>query len=506
METLELEVAELEKQAANIVACSELHDKLAFVAPPLNFKEQRVAKRLDQVPGLVLAHGLGTGKTRTSIQMANRLKMPTDVVVPAALQDNYKKEMTKWLGGQPGNINVQSQQRVGRNGLNPNNNGLLIVDEAHRARDAGSKLLSALQQSQAKKRLLLTATPVYNHPADLAPLVNLAANKPVLPEDRTAFSEKYVKNEEIAPSLLGSLMGISPGTQQKLTPDPTLVNAIDKYVDYDPGRGAEGFPSSKEEVVKVPMVSNQQNIYDSIMNKAPMWVRWKVKAGLPPNRQELQPLQAFLTGARQVSNSTYDFIKNRTLAESPKVNSAIGYLKNEIAKNPRYKAVVYSNYLGSGLAPYKAQLERAKIPYGEFSGDIAPNIRNQMVRDYNANKLKALLISSAGAEGLDLKGTRLLQIMEPHFNREKEKQIIGRAIRYQSHAALPAEEQNVLVQRYLAEPKASWLSKLFGGGETGRGADEYISDIADRKDQLNKQLMQLIAERQNKNYGPAPGA
>ncbi len=67
--------------------------------PPLNDKEQRVYNKLQHVPGLVLAHGLGTGKTRTSIQVANHLNQPTDVVVPAALQANYKKEMDKWLGG-----------------------------------------------------------------------------------------------------------------------------------------------------------------------------------------------------------------------------------------------------------------------------------------------------------------------------------------------------------------------------------------------------------------------
>jgi SNF2 family DNA or RNA helicase len=467
-------------------------------APELNPKEQRVVNRLQNVPGLVIAHGLGTGKTRTSIQVANQMQQPTNVVVPASLQDNYKKELNKWVGGQPDYMNVQSQQRVGRNGLHQGNNkGLLIVDEAHRARDTQSSLLNALKQSQAKKRLLLTATPVYNHPADLAPLVNLAANDQVLPESRAGFSEAFIDEKQVEPGILASLMGIKPGTEQVLKHDPRLVDAIRKYVDYDPGRGAEGFPASKEEVVTVPMSDAQQNLYDTMMDKAPFWVKWKVKAGLPPNRTELQSLQAFLTGPRQIANSNYDFIKNKAKVESPKVVAAVNYLRNELAKNPNYKAVVYSNYLGSGLAPYKMQLDKHQIPYGEFSGDVTAKLRNQMVRDYNENKLKALLISSAGAEGLDLKGTRLLQILEPHFNREKEKQIIGRAIRYQSHAALPENERNVLVQRYLAQPKANWFDRLLGK-ETVKGTDEYISGIADRKELLNKQLIQLIAEQQKR--------
>lgn len=467
--------------------------ELSPAAPPLNEKEQRVQAKLQNVPGLVLAHGLGTGKTRTSIQMANQLGMQTNVVVPAALQDNYKKEMDKWLGGQPPEINIESQQAAGRNGLkNDPAGGLMIVDEAHRARDPKSQLLGSLQQSQAAKRLLLTATPVYNHPSDIAPLVNLAANKQVLPQDRTKFNDKFIGEREVSPGIFGKLFGISSGSEEVLRNTKDLQKVFNKYVDYEPGNQAVGFPSSQEETVKVPMSTNQQDIYKTIMNKAPFWVRWKIRAGLPPNRKELQPLQAFLTGPRQVANSNWDFIKNKSRFEAPKAQMAAQYLRKQISANPRYKGVVYSNYLGSGLSPYKSYLDKYKIPYGEFSGDMNPVVRNQMVKDYNADKLKALLISSAGAEGLDLKGTRVLQILEPHFNREKEKQIIGRAIRYQSHAALPPEEQNVTVQRYLAQPQSGWLGRTFGSG-TVRGTDEYISDIADRKERLNRQVMELIA-------------
>lgn len=460
--------------------------------PELNEKEQRVMGKLQNVPGLVLAHGLGTGKTRTSIQVANQLGNKTDVVVPAALQDNYRKELHKWLGKVPNNFTVESQQGAAVSGLKAPDAGTMVVDEAHRAREPQSKLLAALKQSKAQKRLLLTASPVYNHPADLAPLVNLAANKRVLPENRAEFSNEFIEDKPVKPGVMGSLLGIQPGNEQVLKNDPRLRNAIRKYVDYQGGR-TEGFPSASEQTVKVPLADQQQDIYRAIMGKAPFWMNWKIKRGLPPGRSELQPLQAFLTGARQVSNSTYDFVRDRNKAEMPKIHSAVNYLRGQMSQNPRYKAVVYSNYLNSGLAPYKDLLTKHKIPYGEFSGDMNHSTRNQMVRDYNANKLRALLISSAGAEGLDLKGTRLLQILEPHFNREKEKQIVGRAIRYQSHAALPPDEQNVLVQRYLSQPKGGWFDRILGK-DVVRGTDEYISDLADRKEKLNQQLLQQIAK------------
>lgn len=463
-------------------------------APELNEKEQRVFNKLQNTPGLVLAHGLGTGKTRTSIQMANQLGMPTEVVVPAALQDNYKKELNKWLGQVPEGVNIESQQAVARRGLSEDQ-GLLVVDEAHRARDATSRLLNALKQTQAQKRLLLTATPVYNHPVDIAPLINLAANKKVLPETRPEFEQKYIGNKEVKPNLFARLMGVESGQESVLQNTNELKKVFGKYVDYEAGNKSEGFPTSSEEIVKVPMGTKQQEVYDTIMNKAPLWMRWKVRAGLPPNKKEMRSLQAFLTGPRQASNSNIDFVTSPNSVESPKAQQAAQYLLEQIQKNPQYKGVVYSNYLNSGLTPYKKYLEQNNIPYGEFSGSIPAEQRDQMVRDYNADKIKALLISSAGAEGLDLKGTRLLQILEPHFNREKEKQIIGRAIRYQSHAALPEDQRNVLIQRYLAQPRGGMLNRLMGN-ETVRGTDEYISDLADKKERLNRQVIDLIAQSQ----------
>lgn len=462
--------------------------------PALNEKEQRVLAKLQNTPGLVLAHGLGTGKTRSSIQTANQLGKPTTVVVPAALQDNYKKELTKWLGSGHDSFDIASQQAVARTGLpQDQEGGTLVVDEAHRAREPGSALYQALKDNKADKRLLLSASPVYNKPADLSTLVNLAAGENVLPTSQREFNERYVQEKSVSPGLLGRFMGVKPGTERVLTKQEELGKILQKYVDYEPTSGAGDFPSSREETVKVPMSKSQQEIYDTIMNKAPLWVRWKVKSGLPPNRKEISKLQAFLSGTRQVSNSDGGFKGPGAEISAPKIEAAVNYLKEQLKENPNHKAVVYSNYLKSGLSPYKQQLDAAGIPYGEFTGDIDAETRDQLVRDYNADKLKALLISSAGAEGLDLKGTRLLQILEPHFNKEKERQIAGRAVRYKSHAALPEDQRNVLIQKYMATPRTTLVDKILGRNETV-GVDEYISRLADNKEQLNSQILKLIEQ------------
>src|SRR4051812_5952375 len=103
--------------------------------------QRRVVRRMSdpRQPGLVVAHGMGSGKTLTSLATANKLKMPTTVVPPAALVGNYQKEIGKWMGRQPGNLQIESQQRAAVKGLQHDpKNGLLVVDEAHKAREGTS--------------------------------------------------------------------------------------------------------------------------------------------------------------------------------------------------------------------------------------------------------------------------------------------------------------------------------------------------------------------------------
>lgn len=463
---------------------------------PLNEKEQRIIGKLDNTPGLILVHGTGTGKTRSSIQVAKALNSPTEVVLPPALRSNYEKELMRWRGRIPNDLNIVSQAKLalGDNSadgqLGPNKT--LIVDESQKMKTPGSNILEALKHIQARKKLLLSATPINNHPGEIAPLINLAAGKNVLPEDKTEFFNRFVSQKPVSPGLFAGFLGARPGTVPSLKEDPALTNAIKRYVDYQPGSNV-GFPGLKEEVVKVPLTQQQQQLYKGMMGQLPFWLRYKVKRGLPPNKQELEKLRAFMTGPRQVANSTYGYATAERDLVAPKVEKAFNYLKEQLATNPNYKGVVYSNFVRSGLTPYKDLLTKHQIPFGEFTGQISKSLRDKMIRDYNANKLRALLISPAGAEGLDLKGTRLLQILEPHFNLEKEKQVIGRGRRYMSHAALPPQEQNMLVQRYLSEPQTSIIDKLMGVGQT-QGVDEYIRRMALQKDQLNQQLMNMIAK------------
>jgi hypothetical protein len=64
------------------------------------------------------------------------------------------------------------------------------------------------------------------------------------------------------------------------------------------------------------------------------------------------------------------------------------------------------------------------------------------------NKIKVVLISKAGSEGIDLKFIRQVHMLEPWYNMNRMEQIIGRAVRNFSHKDLPFEKRNVEIFMY----------------------------------------------------------
>ena len=432
-------------------------------------------------------------------------------MAPAALLANYKKERAKHLTGKAQRAALTSMQNMARKGTSPSL-PMLIVDEAHRARDPASATYRTLEGNTAEKRLLLSGSPFYNHPSDIAPLVNLAAGSRVLPSSKEDFSQRYITEENSSPPIKQRLLNVFRSSANKVRAGsksvlnqrtaPELRGHLAKWVDYHPG-STENFPEVTHEDVNVPMSDAQLRVYDTLMDKAPAWVAAKVKSGLPPNKREAQQLNAFLTAARQASNTTAPFIQEGT-PDAPKIQMAFDRMKKTLNDNPNAKGVVYSNYLGAGIAPYKQRLDEAKIPYGEFTGEMPPKQRDQLVRDYNDNKIRALLLSSAGGEGLDLKGTRLLQMLEPHWNAERGHQVEGRGARYMSHAHLPEEERKLQVERYLSTRPQGRVSKWLGQ-VPDKSVDEYLTQMSSDKENLINQFKTLLPKEDHMLRAPRTG-
>ena len=88
------------------------------------------------------------------------------------------------------------------------------------------------------------------------------------------------------------------------------------------------------------------------------------------------------------------------------------------------------------------------MQYGIISGGESEG-RGELVQNFKSLRNKKgvdaaiLMITKAGAEGLDLKSVRQVHVLEPFWNEVRVQQVLGRGSRNHSHSYLEPAEQNV---------------------------------------------------------------
>ena len=148
------------------------------------------------------------------------------------------------------------------------------------------------------------------------------------------------------------------------------------------------------------------------------------------------------------------------------------------------KGLVYSQFLDSGvkfvgrcmevfgmqnisdhsdLMKYMKQPDNLKNgSFAIISGEMDVDDRAKIIEAYNSGEnntgeiITMLLITSTGAEGLDLKAGRHGHIMEPYWNYSRVDQVIARLVRAGSHLMLDEKDRNVQYYIYMSDyPKQS---------------------------------------------------
>ena len=152
-------------------------------------------------------------------------------------------------------------------------------------------------------------------------------------------------------------------------------------------------------------------------------------------------INVFYNGVRRASN----IIDKK----SPKIE----WIKKKILENIKSKFVIFSHFINMGIKPIMKELNKYNIKYAHITGDLVINKRQEAVDAYNNDEITVLFISKAGSEGLDLKNTSYIIILEPAWNENSIEQIIGRGVRYKSHESLPVSKRNVIIYKlFLIKP------------------------------------------------------
>ena len=137
--------------------------------------------------------------------------------------------------------------------------------------------------------------------------------------------------------------------------------------------------------------------------------------------------------------------------------------------------------------------------------NIATQLRARSSNNNLGEIIKVLMITSAGSEGINLRNTRYVHIMEPYWHPVRIEQVIGRARRICSHQNLPKELQTVEVFIYIMTFTQDQLDSEFAvelklkdrsknPPFLPQSSDQKLFEISTIKEQLTSQLLRAVKE------------
>jgi superfamily II DNA or RNA helicase/predicted RNA methylase len=426
--------------------------------------------------GAIAIHGVGSGKTLTAVITAETYlqKFPKSkvvVITPASLLAGFKEELYTYDPA------IESDSRYSFFTYDAFNNAvkrgdkladcsdaLMIVDEAQNLRTSirireetrindhgdlevlqkiksGAKVLTIIAKCSniAKKILLLSATPLVNSIIDIENLMAMINGHEPL-DSNSSFFNKIIANPKLMARYFGCRLS---------------------FFEHDQKSRALYFPKMQEMYVPIVMNTETLSKFNSIESETPSdSLRNELRI-----KPESKKINSFFTGMRKASNAIggdhsqkVNFIMNwLSGVRDKKPNTSIKLTKKILGSHTN-KTVIFTHYKDTGTNLIVKRLTEGGFKFGVVNGSVSKLNRAKIVQSYVKGEISTILISKAGAEGLNLLETGYIIIMEPSWNNTEQSQVKGRGVRFRSHANLPMSKRNVLVlDLFLIKPSEETL-------------------------------------------------
>lgn len=488
------------------------------------------------IRGILVFHQIGAGKTCTAIRIAEEFKKKLNIVVvlPAALIGNFVNELRSECPGdeyitdnerdtlkryRPGDdafekIMKKTQERIEKyytiysyhkfvdlikeNKIKKLNNTLLIIDEVQNMISMNGTFYKSLQQVVTKsdeslKMILLSATPMFDRPVEIALTLNLLKRDNYLPVSN--FNQEYMK--------------ITHNSNETIYKPKNLKNfrtQVKNMISYYRGAPPKAYPRSEFRTVKCRMSDFQYKSYLNSLSTEEHFIRGSFKSV-----DILNMPQSFFLGPRLISNVAFP---NKSVGETGfasfrgqalQIQNIGDYSikffkiiqKINKAEGPTF---VYSNFkeLGGikcfikfleahGWKDYK-NYGPGKKRFAIWSGDETNKTKDEIKYIFNmknnsdGSQIKIMLGSPSIKEGVSLLRVQQVHILEPYWNLSRMLQIMGRAVRFCSHKDVSKGKRLVKIYLYLA---------TYPGEKT---IDQYIWSLAKKKNKIIEEFEMALKE------------
>lgn len=513
-------------------------------------QEVAVDKIIKKDGNLLLSHATGSGKTITAIAGFEKLREKGKankalIVAPASLRHNFAEQgiekftNSKYVifGNKVENagpdkrfistseyktkkdvpyhiISYDMFKKDPKKYIKAAKADTLIYDEIHRGKNEASNITKVMKDIRPLHRnfIGLTGSIISNSPGDLVPLVDALTDGEHRLGSKPVFNSRFLVEDK---------------NGKKQIKDARVVKGLTApYIDHVEISDLKISAPPKKilKTVTVKMSPHQEDMYRFMIDQLDPITKAKIKYGLGKKLKEREMAGIFskLMATRQLSNyvksANPKLTHEEALSESPKMARVLDDIEKHLKSVPDAQIVVGTQFISAGIEPLMYHLKKRGYDPAVFIGKgnqgINEKTRQQAINDFNSGKKKILLISGAGGEGLNLPNTTKLIMLDGHYNPEVIRQMEARGIRSGGQAHRKPEKRQVEVVRYVTRPTVRkvdaamgllnavspsiYLNRIFGGEPLFQnpfkrpfGSDELISQIAERKHDLNKDLKGL---------------
>lgn len=149
-----------------------------------------------------------------------------------------------------------------------------------------------------------------------------------------------------------------------------------------------------------------------------------------------------------------------------------------------------------GVAGGAAAIKR----YATICGNVPAATRDMIVKQQsspenaNGELVWAVLISEAGAEGLDLKSCREVHLIEPYWDKSRDMQVIARSGRMGSHDYLPEGSRDLQPYLYVATKNEKSWNALPPASREAETIDEQFLKRAQNRYELCQSFRDALQE------------
>lgn len=444
--------------------------------------------RIENAYGCIMADEMGLGKTLQCITlMWTLLKQGPDckpliekaiVVAPSSLVKNWYNEINKWLKGRVNVLaidsgskdeidrNLQSfMQTYCRRPVNPiliisyetfrlhahvlhkGEVGLVLCDEGHRLKNHENQTYQALMGLNAKRRVLLSGTPIQNDLVEYFSLIHFV-NQGILgtaAEFRKKFEIPILKGQDACATESERKKG-----QECLDEMAALVNRC--LIRRTAALLSKYLPVKIEQVVCVKLTGLQKQLYKDFISSD---VLKKTVQGEEKNSKKGISLSALsaITSLKKLCNHPdliYEHIEKRSEGFEnarqhlpanydvkkilPELSGKIMVLDTLLAlikATTNDKIVLVSNYTQT-LDLFEKLSRVRNYQYVRLDGTMTIKKRAKVVDKFNDPESKDfifMLSSKAGGCGLNLIGANRLVMFDPDWNPANDDQAMARVWR-----------------------------------------------------------------------------